>query len=195
MQTVLGAACSCERDRTGPEPSGTCRDTHSIMTNYGARYVIRLRPLLAAAAGDGTSVWRRSGRCRRRARSGHDKVQPAAGCSRTRQQAAEPAACRRRQTAAASAAHAFYRGRRGRCRHSRHAGCAVLGRFRGGLHQGAAAAAGPVAGAVERRVGWRLRRRTAQRLERFRQPTGFLGRHRGEHRRADGALCVRRSAL
>ena len=54
---------------------------------------------------------------------------------------------------------------------------------------------GTVAHSLDRRRRRRIRRRPAQRLERRRQPAGLFGRHRREHRRADGAvrLCRRRN--
>ena len=53
---------------------------------------------------------------------------------------------------------------------------------------------GTVAHSLDRRRRRRIRRRLAQRLERRRQPAGLLRRHRGQHRRADGAVCLRRFA-
>ncbi len=70
-----------------------------------------------------------------------------------------------------------------------------LGRFGSRLHQGAAVAAGPVAHSLDRRRGRRIRRRPAQRLERRRQAAGLCGRHRREHRRADGAVCLCRPEI
>ena len=114
---------------------------------------------------------------------------------RNRQQAAQPSrrpAPSGRTAAEISAAHAVHRRRRCCGRHSRHAGCAVLGGLRSRLREGAAGAAGTVAHSLDRRRRRRVRRRFAQRLERRRQPAGLFRRHRRQHRRADGAVCLRR---
>ena len=96
------------------------------------------------------------------------------------------------EAARAAVAPGFHRRRPGRRNHSGHPGRALLGQLREGFPRRASGDARSLACAVDRRRRRRIRRRPAQRLVGIRQAAGVFRRHRRQHRRADGALCVRR---